>query len=137
MKHNAFSMIPKTNDKSPQGEQSTFPWPKKARMFLYQGCSSIWIHPTRPKRQPSLLCWNIETVTWGYVQKRAWTLTQWLELYHNNALAHKVLSLKQFLPQKSITEREKPLCSPDLAPNDFCFKGMKISEYWKHPKEIW
>jgi hypothetical protein len=31
-----------------------------------------------------------------------------------------VLSVKQFLAQKSITEMEHPPSSPDLAPNDFC-----------------
>jgi hypothetical protein len=36
-----------------------------------------------------------------------------------NAPAHKVLSGKQFLTQKSITEMEQPLFSPDLALNDF------------------
>jgi len=40
-------------------------------------------------------------------------------LHHNNAPAHKALSLKQFLVQKSITEIERPPCYPDLAPNDF------------------
>jgi hypothetical protein len=28
-------------------------------------------------------------------------------------------SFKQFLAQKFVTEMEHPLCSPDLAPNDF------------------
>jgi hypothetical protein len=40
-------------------------------------------------------------------------------LHHDNAPAHKALSVKQFLAQKSIAEMENPLCSPDLAPNDF------------------
>jgi transposase len=40
-------------------------------------------------------------------------------LHHDNAPAHKALSVKQFLAQKSITEMEHPPCSPDLAPNDF------------------
>jgi hypothetical protein len=40
-------------------------------------------------------------------------------LHHDNAPAYKVLSLIQFLAQKSITETEHPSCSPDLAPNDF------------------
>jgi hypothetical protein len=37
---------------------------------------------------------------------------------HDNAPAHKVLSVKQFLTQKSITEVEHPPYSPDLAQND-------------------
>jgi hypothetical protein len=36
-----------------------------------------------------------------------------------NAPAHKALSVKQFLAQKSITEIEHPSCSPYLAPKDF------------------
>jgi len=39
-------------------------------------------------------------------------------LHHNNAPAHKVISLKQFLVQKSISEMENP--TADLALNDFC-----------------
>jgi hypothetical protein len=38
-------------------------------------------------------------------------------LYHDNAPAHKVLSVKHFLVQKSVTEMEH--YSPDLAPNEF------------------
>jgi histone-lysine N-methyltransferase SETMAR len=44
--------------------------------------------------------------------------TDWI-LHHDNAPAHKVLSVKQFLAHKSITEIEHPPCSPDLAPNGF------------------
>jgi hypothetical protein len=40
-------------------------------------------------------------------------------LQHDNAPAHKTLSVKQFLSQKSITEMEHPLCTPDFASNDF------------------
>jgi histone-lysine N-methyltransferase SETMAR len=40
-------------------------------------------------------------------------------LHHDNAPAHKALSVKQFLAQKSIIEMEHPPCSPDVAPNDF------------------
>jgi histone-lysine N-methyltransferase SETMAR len=40
-------------------------------------------------------------------------------LHHDNAPAHKVLSVKHFLVQKWITEVEHPPYSPDLAPNDF------------------
>jgi histone-lysine N-methyltransferase SETMAR len=40
-------------------------------------------------------------------------------LHHDNVPAHKELSVKQFLLQKSITEMEHTPSSPDLAPNDF------------------
>jgi hypothetical protein len=39
--------------------------------------------------------------------------------HYDNSPAHKAFSVKQFLIQKSITEKEHPPCSPDLAPNDF------------------
>jgi hypothetical protein len=44
--------------------------------------------------------------------------SDWI-LHCDNAPANKVLSVKQFLAQKSITEMEHPPCSSDLAPNDF------------------
>jgi transposase len=37
-------------------------------------------------------------------------------LHHDNAPAHKALSVKQFLAQKSVTEMERPPYSRDLAP---------------------
>jgi hypothetical protein len=40
-------------------------------------------------------------------------------LHHDNAPGHKVLSVKQCLAQKSITDMEHPTCSPTLAPNYF------------------
>jgi hypothetical protein len=47
-------------------------------------------------------------------------------LHHDNAPAHKALSVEQFLAQKSITEMEHPLYSPDLVPHDFWpFPKMK------------
>jgi hypothetical protein len=39
-------------------------------------------------------------------------------LHHDNAPAHKARFVKQFLAQKSITEKKHPPCFPDLAPND-------------------
>jgi hypothetical protein len=40
-------------------------------------------------------------------------------LHHDNAPAHKALTVKQFLALKLVTEREHPTYSPDLALNDF------------------
>jgi hypothetical protein len=40
-------------------------------------------------------------------------------LHNDSAPAHKTLSVKQLLPQKSSTEMEDPPCSRDFAPNDF------------------
>jgi hypothetical protein len=43
---------------------------------------------------------------------------EWV-LHHDNDPAHKALSIKEFLAQKSITETEYSPHSPSLAPNDF------------------
>jgi hypothetical protein len=46
-------------------------------------------------------------------------------IFHRyNGPAHKVLSVKHLLAQKSITEVEHTSYSPDFAPNDFseCFQ---------------
>jgi histone-lysine N-methyltransferase SETMAR len=43
--------------------------------------------------------------------------SDWI-LHHDNAPAHRALSVKQFLAQKSITQMEHPPYSPDLASND-------------------
>jgi hypothetical protein len=40
-------------------------------------------------------------------------------LHHDNAPAHKALSVKQFLAKKSITEMEHSLYSSGLSPNNF------------------
>jgi hypothetical protein len=40
-------------------------------------------------------------------------------LHHDNAPAHKALSVRQFLGQISVTEMECTFCSPDLALKDF------------------
>jgi hypothetical protein len=61
-------------------------------------------------------------------RKKAWLWPSSWILCHDIALAHKLLSVKQFLAQKSITEMEHPPSSPDLAPNDFwLFLKMKCA----------
>jgi hypothetical protein len=47
-----------------------------------------------------------------------------LFLHHDSAPAHKVLSIEQFLAQKSITVMEHPPCSNDLV----------LSDFWLFPK---
>jgi histone-lysine N-methyltransferase SETMAR len=54
-----------------------------------------------------------------YIRKRPELQSSDCILHHDNASAHKALSVKQFLAQKSITEIEHPLYSPDLALSDF------------------
>jgi histone-lysine N-methyltransferase SETMAR len=64
-------------------------------------------------------------------------------LQHDNAQAHKALSVKQFSAQKSITEIEHPPCSPDLSPNDFwlfpkvksALKGRRFQDIENTPQK--
>jgi len=67
--------------------------------------------------QPSLLCRNIEAITWSCSYKKALTFAQWLDSPWQCSSSQ--CAVKQFLAQKSITEMEHPPYSPDLAPNDF------------------
>jgi hypothetical protein len=47
-------------------------------------------------------------------------------ILHHKTPAHRALSVKQFLGQKSITEMKYASCSPYLGPNDFwLFPKMK------------
>jgi fatty acid-binding protein DegV len=87
--------------------------------------------------QPYHVRGNTERLREAVGRKRSelWP-NDWI-LHHNNAPAHKALSVKQFLAQKSITEMKHPSYSSDLAPNDFWLfpkiksasKGKKISGY--------
>jgi len=59
---------------------------------------------------------NLDQKTSTCIEKRPelWP-SSWI-LCHDNAAAHKMLSVKQCLVQKSITKMEHSPCSPDLAP---------------------
>jgi hypothetical protein len=59
-----------------------------------------WLHEAVHRKEPEL-----------------WP-SDWI-LHHDNVLAHKVLSGKQLMVQKLITEMEHPQYSPSLAPNYF------------------
>jgi hypothetical protein len=52
-----------------------------------------------------------------YVEPELWPID--CILHHDSAPANKVLSVKQFLAQESITEMKHPPYYPDLAPDDF------------------
>jgi hypothetical protein len=66
-------------------------------------------------------------------------------LHHDNAPAHKALSVKQFLNQKLIIKTKHPPYSQHLAPNDFllfekikfALKGQRFqdTEDISHPKK--
>jgi hypothetical protein len=60
--------------------------------------------------------YNVEILTRLH---EAVSRNDWI-LRHDNAPTHKAVSFKQFLYHTSITEMEQSLCSPNLAPNDFC-----------------
>jgi histone-lysine N-methyltransferase SETMAR len=51
-------------------------------------------------------------------------------LHHDNAPAHKFLSVKKFLTKNSMTELLHPPYSPDLAPYDF-FLFARIKQVLK------
>jgi hypothetical protein len=63
----------------------------------------------------------VETLKWLHEAVRRKRPELWPNdwiLHHDNAPAHRELSVKQFLAQKSITEMKYPPCSLDLFPND-------------------
>jgi fatty acid-binding protein DegV len=62
-----------------------------------------------------ILKWLLEAV--HRKRPELWPIN-WI-LHHGNASADKVLTVKHFLTQKSITEMERSSFSPYLAPNDF------------------
>jgi predicted Abi (CAAX) family protease len=75
-----------------------------------------------PQCQTVNKAYYVEILKWLYeivlrerpeLQPNDWTL------HHDNAPAHKLLSVKQFLAQKLNTEMEHPPISFDLALNDF------------------
>jgi transposase len=56
-----------------------------------------------------------------------WTAGSWL-LHHDNAPAHTVLSIRQFLAKHSIPTLPYPPYSPDLSlPDFFLFPKLKIT----------
>ena len=56
---------------------------------------------------------------------KLWQSGEWW-LHHDNAPAHKALSVKQFLTKNSVTQLLHPPYSPDLTPCDFfLFPRMK------------
>jgi hypothetical protein len=74
MKHGAFNMIPKANDKVCSGNSPLPHNPKIPHVDIknednvdhllqYQGYYILLINSTRPNGEPSLLCGNMEAVT--------------------------------------------------------------------------
>jgi hypothetical protein len=80
-------------------------WRQCSSFVRYEGYCSLRIHSASPKKATKLIIWKYWS---GYVKlcgkKRheVWP-NDWI-LLHDNSPAHKALSVKQFLAQKSITE---------------------------------
>ena len=51
-------------------------------------------------------------------RRELWSDKSWL-LHHDNAPAHKAISVRQFLVKKQITALDHPPYFPDIAPCDF------------------
>ena len=59
-------------------------------------------------------------------RRELWETRSWL-LYHDNAPAHNVLGIREFLAKNNIAVLKQPPYSPDLAPCDF-FLFLKLKE---------
>jgi hypothetical protein len=127
-------MLSKAYGKETMKKSSVFEWHKQFReghmsksqmkampitFFNVKGICSLSIHSTRPNSQPGLLYGNTEVVTYPVHRKRPklWP-NDWI-LHHINTTAHKALSVKQSVAQKSIIEMEHPPYSPDFDLNNF------------------
>jgi hypothetical protein len=138
-------MIPKATDKVFNGNSRHPNDPKKARMSKSQvkillitffNIKGTFHFEFVPQGQTVKQAYHVEILKQLYeaVHREGAELwpNSWI-LYHDNAPAHRALSGQR---KKSITEMELPLCSPNLASNDFWLfpeivylKGTKISGY--------
>jgi hypothetical protein len=111
-------------------------------LLQYQRYYSLWIHSIRLNSQPSLLCGNSEAATWRCDRKRP-------ELCPNGfstitTFQQTMCSLSSsFWPKNKLLKWNTPPLFPwfgsrwllAVSKNRVCLKGMKISEYWRHPKK--
>jgi histone-lysine N-methyltransferase SETMAR len=114
-----------------QWKSTSSPRPKKARMsrskfkamlIVFFDIQDIVMAEWVPSGQTVNQHYYIEVLTKlrKRVRRKRPELWQhgWI-LHQDNAPTHNALSVKQFLPNKSITVMEHPPYSPDLAPCDF------------------
>jgi hypothetical protein len=73
--------------------------------------------------QPSFLSSSVQLC----VEKRPELWSSYWILHHNNAPAIEALTVEKFLSQKSITEMEQPLYSPNFDLNDLCLFAKIMS----------
>jgi len=113
-------------------EVSNSPCPKKARqvkanvqkMLIYFFYANGIVHSEFvPNGQTVNQAFYLQVLKHlhGAVRRKRpelWQSGEWW-LHHDNAPAHKALSVKQFLTKNSMTQLLHPPYSPDLAPCDF------------------
>jgi len=153
MKHGAFNMILKADDRACNGNSQHSHNPRKltCQNHKWRQCSSLssisrvlfTLNSFHKASQPNLLCGNIEVVSEALHRKRPelWP-REWI-LCHYNAPANNVFSVKQFGAPKIDYWNGTPTFLPWLAfrwlmavsKNKVCLKGKNISGYWRHPKK--
>jgi hypothetical protein len=116
-----FQYHPESNDKA-CNENTQHPHDPRKLAFLITFFNIIRFIPQGQTVNQGYYVEILKRLREGVCIKRSelWS-NDWI-LHHDNAPAHKALSVKQFLAKKSITEMEHLPYSPDLAPNDSgCF----------------
>jgi hypothetical protein len=100
-----------------------------ARNFLrFQGYCSLLINSTRPNIQPSVFYVEIlKRLRETGRTKRPEICPNDLIIHYDNVPVHKVLTVNQFLAQKSINELLHISYSSDLAPNVLRLFKKKIN----------
>jgi transposase len=86
--------------------------------------------------EPALLLGNIARLSEAVRRRRPELWPDAWILHHDNAFAHDVLAVWEFLAEKSIMKLDHPPYSPDLAPCDFwlfpklktALKGHRFSD---------
>jgi len=134
-----YAYDPETKQQSSQWKSSTSPRPKKARrvkskvktmlisFFDANGIVHSEFVPNGRTVNQAFYLKVLKRLRDAVRRKRPelWQSGEWW-LHHDNAPAHKALSVKQFLTKNGMTQLIHPPYSPDLAPCDFfLFPRMK------------
>jgi len=134
-----YAYDPETKQQSSEWKTSNSPRPKKARreksnvktmlisFFDANGIVHSEFVPAGQTVNQAFYLQVLKRLRDAVRRKRPelWQSGEWW-LHHDNAPAHKALSVKQFLTKNSMTQLLHPPYSPDLAPCDFfLFPRMK------------